>query len=254
VCWGQPAPRSEPSRFEVGALVSVLEIKDANGLTDLFPRTEVGVGGRFTYNLKSYLAVEAELNFFPRDFHKFTTNFTGGSMLEGLAGVKAGLRKKKFGVFGKFRPGFESSGGAAVPRFLNGNGPDPQNPFGFGRIRSTQFAMDVGGVFEFYPSPRTILRFDGGDTIVRYPGVEFIQFPQGTRILATIYSHTPNSAWASGFVSSSQMADRKGRNAKQNDKRAGGDRCCYIIFLDSLNDPRAVHERSAWSGPPPNSD
>jgi hypothetical protein len=81
---GQPAPRSEPSRFEAGVLVSKLGINDAHGLTDLIPRREVGGGGRFTYNLKSYLAVEAELNYFPRDFHKYTTNFTGGQMLEGL--------------------------------------------------------------------------------------------------------------------------------------------------------------------------
>jgi hypothetical protein len=191
--------RSKPSRFEAGALVSVLGIKDANGLTDLFPRREVGIGGRFTYNLKSYLALEAELNFFPRDFRKFTTNFTGGPMIEGLAGVKAGIRKKKFGVFGKFRPGFESSGGAEVPRFLNGNGPDPLNPFGFERVRSTQFALDVGGVFEFYPSRRTIIRFDAGDTIVRYPGVGFIQFPQGVPVVETVYSHTPQFSVGVGF-------------------------------------------------------
>ena len=195
----QPAPRLEPPRFEAGVLVSKLGINDAHGLTDLIPRREVGGGGRFTYNLKSYLAVEAELNYFPRDFHTYTTNFTGGPMLEGLAGIKAGLRRKMFGVFGKFRPGFESSGEAAVPRFLNGDGPDRQNPFGFERIRSTQFAMDVGAVFEFYPSPRTILRFDGGDTIVRYPGIEFIQFPQGTRILATVYTHAPQFSLGFGF-------------------------------------------------------
>jgi hypothetical protein len=191
--------QSDTPKREVGVLFSVLGIKDANGLTDLFPRTEVGVGGRFTQNLKRYLALEAELNFFPRDFRKFTTNFTGGRMMEGLFGVKAGIRKKKFGVFGKFRPGFESSGGAEVPRFLNGDGPDPRNPFGFERIRATQFALDVGGVFEFYPSRRTILRFDAGDTIVRYPGVEFIQFPQGIRIFETVYSHKPQFSVGFGF-------------------------------------------------------
>jgi hypothetical protein len=198
--WGGEAlAQSATPKCEVGALVSVLRIEDPHGLSDLFPRREVGVGGRFTYNLKSYLALEGELNFFPRDYRKVTSNFTGGRMIQGLAGVKAGLRKKKFGVFGKFRPGFESSGGAEVPRFLSGDGPDPRNPFGFERIRSTQFALDVGGVFEFYPSPRTIIRFDAGDTIARYPGVEFIQFPQGTRIFETVYSHKPQFSVGFGF-------------------------------------------------------
>jgi hypothetical protein len=191
IACGQPAQPSPLSKFEVGAQVSVLGIKDANGLSNLFPRTEVGGGGRFTYNLKRYLALEAELNLFPRNFRKFTTNFTGGRMIEGLVGVKAGIRRNKFGVFGKFRPGLESSGGAEVPRFLNGDGPDRQNPFGFERVRATQFALDVGGVFEFYPTRRTIIRFDAGDTIVRYPGVEFTIFPAGSRVLQTVHTHRP---------------------------------------------------------------
>lgn len=196
---GEALAQSDTPKREVGVLFSVLGIDDANGLSDLFPRTEVGVGGRFSYNLKRYLALEAELNFFPRDFRKFTTNFTGGRMIEGLFGVKAGIRKKRFGVFGKFRPGFESSGGAEVPRFPNGNGPDPRNPFGFERIRATQFALDVGGVFEWYPTRRTIVRFDAGDTIVRYPNIEFIQFPQGTRVLQTVYSHKLQFSAGFGF-------------------------------------------------------
>ena len=196
---GQSAPQSQKSRIEVGAVFSVLGINDANGLSDLFPRTEVGVGGRFTYNLNRHLALEAEVNLFPRDFRKFTTNFTGGRMTEGLFGLKAGIRKNRFGVFGKFRPGFESSGRAEIPHFLNGDGPDPHNRFGFERIRATQFALDVGGVFELYPSPRTIIRFDAGDTIVRYPGVQFTHFPEGSVVLETVYSHKVQFSVGFGF-------------------------------------------------------
>lgn len=196
---GEALAQSDTPKREVAVLVSVLGIEDANGLSDLFPRTEVGIVGRFSYNLKRYLALEAELNFFPRDFRKFTTNFTGGRMVEGLFGVKAGIRRKRFGVFGKFRPGFQSSGGATVARFPNGNGPDPRDPFGFERIRATQFALDVGGVFEFYPTRRTLVRFDAGDTIVRYPNVEFILFPQGIPVLETVYSHKPQFSAGVGF-------------------------------------------------------
>ena len=196
---GQSEPQSQLSRIEAGALVSVLDIKDAHGLTDLFPRREFGFGGRVSYNLNSHFALEAEINFFPRDFRKFTTNFTGGRMTEGLFGLKAGIRKNNFGIFGKFRPGFESSGHAAVPRFLNGNGPDPQNPFGFERIRSTQFALDVGGVVELYPSRRTIVRFDIGDTIVRYPGILFTNFSDGSLTTETVYSHTLQFSAGVGF-------------------------------------------------------
>ena len=120
-------------------------------------------------------------------------------MTEGLFGLKAGIRKNSFGIFGKFRPGFESSGHAEIPRFLNGNGPDPQNPFGFERIRATQFALDVGGVIELYPSRRTIVRFDIGDTIVRYPGILFTNFSDGSLTTETVYSHTLQFSAGVGF-------------------------------------------------------
>lgn len=186
---GQSAGQPQQSKFEVGALFSVLGMCDPNGLCDLFPRTERGVGGRLSYNLNRHLALEAEVDFFPRDYRKVRTNFTGGRMMVGLFGLKAGIRKNKFGVFGKARPGFESSGHAVIPRFPNGNGPDSQNPFGFERIRATQFAFDVGGVFELYPSRRTIVRFDLGDTIVRYPGIQFIRLPEGSLVTKTVYSN-----------------------------------------------------------------
>jgi len=194
----QSQTQSQPSRIEVGALISVLGIEDAHGLNDLFPRREFGFGGRVSYNLNSHFAVEGEINFFPRDFRKFTTDFTGGRMTEGLFGLKAGLRRKKFGIFGKVRPGFESSGGATFPRFPNGNGPDPLNPFGFETKRATQFALDVGGVAELYPSRRTIVRFDVGDTIVRYPGILFTN-SNGSLTTETVYSHSLQFSAGFGF-------------------------------------------------------
>lgn len=186
---GQSEGPSRQSRFEVGAQISVLGIEDPQSLNDLFPRREVGVGGRLTYNLNSHFALEAEVNFFPRNYRKVRTNFTGGRLTEGLFGLKAGIRRNKFGIFGKIRPGFMSSGRAEIAHFPTGNGPDRQNPFGFEDMRATQFALDLGGVFELYPSRRTILRFDVGDTIVRYPGIPFIHFPEGSINEKALYSH-----------------------------------------------------------------
>ena len=34
--------------------------------------------------------------------------------------------------------------------------------------RETHFTTDLGGVLEFYPSKRTVVRFEGGDTILRF--------------------------------------------------------------------------------------
>jgi hypothetical protein len=193
------AQYEDQKKFEVGAQFSVLGINDPQGLNDIFPRTELGMGGRLSYNLNRHFALEAEVNFFPRDYRKVRSNFTGGRMTEGLFGLKAGLRKNKFGIFGKVRPGFESSGRAEIARFPNGNGPDRQNPFGFEDMRATQFALDVGGVFELYPSRRTIVRLDFGDTIVRYPGIPFTQIPQGTIVVKSLYSNKLQFSAGVGF-------------------------------------------------------
>lgn len=187
---GQTSRTSE-RRLELGAAFSVLPICDPDGLCDLFPRTESGFGARASYNLNDHFAFDGEVDFFPRNYRRVVSNFTGGRVIEGLFGLRAGMRKNRLGLFAKVRPGFESSGRAEIAHFPNGNGPDAQNPFGFERVRATQFALDVGGVFEFYPSTRTIIRFDLGDTMVRYPGVQFTHLPDGTVSVKTVYSHKP---------------------------------------------------------------
>jgi hypothetical protein len=35
---------------------------------------------------------------------------------------------------------------------------------------ATEFALDIGGVFELYPSRPVAFRFDVGDTIIRFSG------------------------------------------------------------------------------------
>src|SRR5438874_10029752 len=134
--------------------------------------TEPGFGGRFTYNLTKRLAIDSELNFFP---NKNVFQFLGeGRALQGQFGVKWGKRFKKFGVFAKARPGFLSVGDV----FFYQPGASLDTGFGFSipnaRIaRRTHLTVDLGGVFEFYPSRRTIVRFDAGDTMVRY-GKSFV--------------------------------------------------------------------------------
>lgn len=175
------AQPDEEKKFEVGVQFTTLGIEDPIQIPSLGlgPRTEAGFGGRFGYNLNRNFALEAEVNFFPRDYRELTTESTGGRVTQGLFGLKAGIHKGKFGFFGKVRPGFQSSGKATRARFPNGDGPDPRDPFGFEFIRGTQFSIDVGGVVEYYPSRRTIIRFDLGDTITRYPEVPNVCFPAG---------------------------------------------------------------------------
>ena len=152
--------QSDPPRAEIGAQFSLLNIERVSGRV-----TEPGFGGRFTYNAAKTIGLETEINFFPKK-HNGSSNQDGGRITQGLFGVKVGKRFQKVGIFGKARPGFVSFGRAILNR-------DSRiTTFQFGRL--THFAFDLGGVLELYPSRRTIVRFDLGDTIVRYGTQNFI--------------------------------------------------------------------------------
>ena len=116
-------------------------------------------------NFSKYFSLEAEGNFFARD-----RDVDGGRKTQALFGVKAGKRFEKFGVFAKARPGFVRYEKGDY-RFGTGGCPTVfPPPLGcFRPVARTNFAVDLGGVVELYPSKRTIIRFDGGDTIVRLP-------------------------------------------------------------------------------------
>src|ERR1700730_4258888 len=132
-----------------------------------------GLGGRFTYNLNKHLALEAAGYFFPGKCATCNGQITG-HVTEGLFGVKVGKRFQKWGVFGKARPGFMSFSKGffdIVP--TGGTGPCP---FTFAVRRHPPFALDVGAVVEFYPSKKIVVRFDGGDTILRYGSRTFHSF------------------------------------------------------------------------------
>lgn len=132
-------------------------------------QTEPGLGARLGYGLNPYVTIEGEVNVFPRERDLRDLEFNGGRKIQGLLGVKVGRRYESVGLFVKARPGFVN--------FREG---DLEQPAGTGCIAvfpppldcfetrgRTDFAFDVGGVLELYPSSRTIVRLDAGDTILR---------------------------------------------------------------------------------------
>ena len=182
-----PAQTPEEQRFEAGGHFSILNaevtsridfinvvcvttpcppIATASGSRENQP----GFGGRIGYNLTPHVALEAEVNFFPgAGAFKVPESFSGGHKLEGLFGVKAGKRFEKVGIFGKVRPGFlyaskghlrQPSGFACIAIF-----PPPAGCFE--TTGKNSFALDLGAVVEFYPTRRTIIRIDAGDTLLR---------------------------------------------------------------------------------------
>lgn len=161
-----------PSKIEVGVQFTTLPINppNAQGLGALTSsRTdEPGFGGRFTFNLNKNVALEAEGNFFPHE--TFGGVAAGGRMLQGQFGVKAGKRFGKFGFFAKARPGFISSSKVLTQVGTNTfdvEGRQLTLPV-VEEKRQTYFSMDLGGVFEFYPSRRVLTRIDAGDTLIHH--------------------------------------------------------------------------------------
>lgn len=201
------AQSDDVPRYEVGALFSSLTIVEPNRFSiprfeDNTFRTEPGIGGRFTYNITNSVAAEGEISFFPSS-KLLTSNgndygdYTAGRITQGLFGVKAGKRFERFGIYGKARPGF-----VHFSRALSGSRQVP-TPNGGGFTTSfdgrTNIAVDVGGVFEFYPSRRVVTRFDIGDTVIHF---KELKYPFGpitsinplrTTDTFTLQGHTQNN-------------------------------------------------------------
>lgn len=120
-----------------------------------------GVGGRLTYNFNENFAIDGEGSFFPSNHFN---NDEIGQKTQAFVGVKAGVRNKWVGGFVKARPGAMWFGE------ITSRGDCSPTPLGriCGVDHETDFALDLGGVVEFYPAERAIIRVDVGNTLVRY--------------------------------------------------------------------------------------
>lgn len=177
-------------KFEIGGQFTILRRVDANPAQEIFRRfvfpsftenpatlSELGLGGRFTYNLTKYLSIEAEANFFPDDKRSdfiigvpVRTVEPGGRKFQAVFGPKLGIRKRRFGVYGKVRPGLIRIERYDVVQVIG----TQTNFFVLSEVKRGLrfFNLDFGGVFEYYPSRRTVFRVDVGDTIIRYGAQE----------------------------------------------------------------------------------
>jgi hypothetical protein len=187
--------QADEKKFEVGGQYSLVWIQTrsvtSSGsvlVTTQSRNNSSGFGGRFGYQLSKYFTLETEVNFFPRD-----RDLDGGRKLQGLFGVKGGKRFEKFGVFAKARPGFVRH---ERGDYVFGSGGCPAvfpPPLGcFRPVARTNFALDLGGVVELYPSKRTIIRFDAGDTMVHLPTRNVAAF-QASGISPVVISASPET-------------------------------------------------------------
>jgi hypothetical protein len=154
----QAQAQSETPKFEIGGQFSMLRIGNIIGELDV---SDPGVGGRATWNINDYFGIEGEFNLFPERNKNISGG--GGRKVQGLLGGKMGMRTEWFGVFAKVRPGFVN-----FDKRIVRCPPDRTCPAVIQFYNKTEFALDAGGVFEFYPSRSTVTRFDVGDTIIRF--------------------------------------------------------------------------------------
>lgn len=155
--------QSETPKIEIGVQFAALGLDSVKRqvsagsaeLTILRESTDPGFGFRMTRNVNHRVSAEGEINFFPQD------RFGRGQRTEGLFGVKLSARVENAGVFIKLRPGFVHFGQASSLA-LSPNG---------SIFNDTNFAVDLGGGFEYYPSRHTMVRLDLGETVIRLSGI-----------------------------------------------------------------------------------
>lgn len=158
--------QSDHDRWEAGGQLSFVKQGALSNARDY------GFGGRIAYLPLRYIAFEAEVNFYPKavDSGLGSISLTRNRM-EALSGVKGGLRFDKTGIFGKLRPGLMRYGESSEPLMYPAIYP-PVLAMLISTGR-TSFALDLGGVFEFYPSRKTLLRLDISDLMVRFPAAHY---------------------------------------------------------------------------------
>lgn len=146
----QAQTQTDEHKFEAGGLFTSVRLADFG--------TAHGLGGRFGYNFNRHVALDTEFSFFP-ETHLGNEQF--GQKTQTFVGVKAGARTKHLGAFVKARPGLMFIGELTSGFSCNRNGAVTTC-----RPEHNNFALDLGGIVEVYPSTRTIVRLDLGDTIV----------------------------------------------------------------------------------------
>ncbi len=148
-----------------------LEVSGQLAVNDLaeLETTDLGFGGRLGFRATPLFTFEGELNLFPSDIPDEVP--VTSSRLEGLFGIKIGPRFDRFSVFGKVRPGFVRFGEAPEPIACILIFPPPLScQLAAGE---TVLAVDLGGGVEFYPSERSLVRFDVSDLMLKYSGPVF---------------------------------------------------------------------------------
>lgn len=137
----------------------------------------LGVGARFDYNFLQIAAADLEFIHYPENP---AGNFGESTV---LIGCRLGKHFDRFGVFGAVRPGVIHFGGTYFAQRLD---------------QKTRPMMNVGGILEYYPSRRTILRINFDDAIIYYGDAHRFNRPSPDT-LGTVHNLQPGFGFGYRF-------------------------------------------------------
>jgi hypothetical protein len=152
-------PAATRTTLDAGVLLG-LQLKEHLLLATVEP--DRGIGAWVSSNFSKHLSWDTSAFGFPHDDHTASTQ-DGGPSLDAFSGIKAGLRREKFGLFAKARPGAVVFSRTEDSIFITKTSALISNS------KLPSFALDTGGIVELYPSRRFIVRAEAGNVSIFYP-------------------------------------------------------------------------------------
>lgn len=160
--WSREASAQSPGgSFQVGA-----QIGFARSTT--FDTTEIGFGGRLSWNPIATLGAESAVNVYPADFPDGVA--FSGPRVEALFGATVGPRFRRVRPFARVGGGFLHYSGRPVVCIAIF--PPPLSCLM--AASGNRPIVDLGGGLEVFTGTRTFVRIDAGDRLIKYPGPSFV--------------------------------------------------------------------------------
>jgi hypothetical protein len=157
------ASSAQAQSFQAGVHFSSAQWSEFDG-------SDNGIGGRFTFMASSLIGLDADLAWYPSDFPSGAVPFSG-RRIEGLFGATIGPRLNRVRPFAKAAAGFLKVGETPIGFACVAIFPPPLACVLAGG--QTLPAYEIGGGIEVSATPRTFVRADIGDRILKYPGPTF---------------------------------------------------------------------------------
>lgn len=191
-------PDSDLRRFEAGLEMGGMHTAGALNCNFGCPTSEPTAGVRGSLNINPYFAFDSNLNFTgyaPYDQGDDGYRM-GGHASVFVFGAKGTVRGRRWGLFGTAEPGLLGWSRVLLDRSFSA-APTPSFGTNFGRRSS--FVFDLGGGVEHSARPRTVIRIEVSDLLVRSNNRYSLNY-EGT---PSVFASNPwvNQLQATGSVS-----------------------------------------------------